>query len=407
MNEKLRKTLKGITIFCVITLILLGIFILYQVITREEERLEFDSINSIIKVEDGFIAVGSNNINDQSHELAKITRYNEDKEKEWETFFNNGYNSAFFSVAQDGDTFVAVGSVEANTEEQEEGLRSALITRYDQNGRLMFSEVFQVLGNSRFNRVKVVDTGYIIVGQSIFPHMTLGMSEEGGGIIIKYDREGNILWQNNFGGSNSGLFNDFIIVDDVIYVVGKDAARVGLIMKYTLDGERITSTIYEYTDTIGFTGIVEKDGYLYIVGAKHIVDEYDNISSDALILKYDKDLNLVLEKTYNSTGMSRFNQLIVDENNNIVVVGHSAAVDEERSTKELNVFTHSGILAKYRSDLTEILIEYYNQSRDDHFTGIVETKDNYIVVGYSKYESNSFFSRIIIFSKAGRVLDVR
>ena len=407
MNEKLRKTLKGITIFCVITLILLGIFILYQIITREEERLEFDSINSFIKVEDGFIAVGSNNINDQGHELAKITRYNEEKEKEWETFFNNGYNGAFFDVAQDGDTFVAVGSVEADTEENEEGLRSALITRYDENGRLIFSEVFQILGNSRFNSVKVVETGYIVVGQSIFPNMTLGLSEEGGGIIVKFDREGNVLWQNNFGGSSSGLFNDFIIVDDVIYVVGKDAARVGLIMKYDLDGERITSTIYEYTDTLGFTGIIEEDGYLYIVGAKHVVDEDDNISSDALIVKYDLDLNFIQKQIYSGEGMERFNQLIVDENNNLVIVGHSAIVDEEESTKDLNVFAHRGILAKYRTDLTEILIEYYSQSRDDYFTDIIETKEHYVVVGYSKYERNSFFSRFIIFSKAGRVLDVR
>ena len=82
-------------------------------------------------------------------------------------------------------------------------------------------------------------------------------------------------------------------------------------------------------------------------------------------------------------------------------------LNEEKSTEYLNVFTHRGILGKFRNDLTEILIEYYSESLDDRFTDIIETENHYIVSAYSRFETNSFFSRFIIFSKTGNVMDVR
>ena len=313
MSTKLKKTLKIISIICVIILIIQGIFIFFVLRNRSDDILSFDSINSFIPANDHFVAVGSNNINDQGLERAKITKYNQNKEKVWETIFNNGYNSAFFDVAQDGDSFVAVGSFEANSEEHEYSIRSALLVRYDMNGRMIFSESFQILGDSRFNRVKVLETGYLVIGQSIFENMTLGFSDEGGGVIVKYDREGNILWQNNFGGSKSGLFNDFIIVDDIIYVVGRDAARVGIIVKFDMEGNRIGSTIYQYADTLGFTGIISHQGYLYIVGAKTEILDEDKHQINALIVKYDKELSFISETIYAGEGNERFNRIIVDD----------------------------------------------------------------------------------------------
>ena len=51
----------------------------------------------------------------------------------------------------------------------------------------------QILGNSKFKSVRVVEDGYIVVGQSIYENSTLGMSDEGGAIIVKYDKSGEIL----------------------------------------------------------------------------------------------------------------------------------------------------------------------------------------------------------------------
>jgi len=406
MNKKLMKILKIIAISCIVILVLLGIYILYVTNFRKAEKVFFDSINSFVVTDKGYIAVGSNNNNNENFEKPKITRYNKNREKKWVTFFNKGFNGAFFDIAKDGDYYVAVGSFEANEEEHTDSIRTALLAKYDTDGKLVFSRDFQILGNSKFTKIEVVEDGYIVVGQSIFENMTLGFSEEGGGIIIKYDKEGNIVWQSNYGGSKSGLFNDFVIVDDIIYVVGKDAARVGIVVTYDMDGNRLLQRDYEVTDTIGFTGIVEKDGYLYVVGGTKLSEEDDDFDTDALIVKYDKDLNVVTKNTHSVNNIDRFNQIIVDGNGHLVVIGQTATLDKERTTKIRNEFNYSGILAKYRDDLVEIFSLVSESTYDDYFTHVIELKDNYLISGYSR-QGSSFYSRFVTYSKSGKLLDVK
>ena len=67
--------------------------------------------------------------------------------------------------------------------------------------------------------------------------MEIGNHDTGGGIIIKYDYDGNIIWTNNFGGNKSGIFNDIVKVDDGYICVGKDAYNYGMIVKFNLNGK--------------------------------------------------------------------------------------------------------------------------------------------------------------------------
>ena len=68
--------------------------------------------------EKSYVAVGSNNNNDNHYEKAKISKYTLKKEKVFEKLYNVGYNSAFFGVVADDNNYVAVGSYEKNIEDQ-------------------------------------------------------------------------------------------------------------------------------------------------------------------------------------------------------------------------------------------------------------------------------------------------
>ncbi len=407
-ETRYKKIMFSIVVICLLILLAEGIFILYKYIERQNNKVYLDSANSFEKIADGYILVGSNNNNNKSYEKAKITKYDNKKEKIWEKFYNKGYNSTFYSVKSDGKNFLAVGSYEKTKTEKKDKVRTALFVKYDENGKIIFEKNLQILGDSKFTNVAVVDDGYIVVGQSIFENMTLGVDKRGGGIIIKYDKTGKEIWRSNYGGSKSGLFNDILVDKDNIYVVGKDAARVGILVKYNSNGERISTTNYEYTDMLGFSSIVKAGNQLIVVGSKKLSEDKNDFDTDALIVKYDLDGDQLDEVTYKGKGMERFNKIILDSNHNLVLVGHTAVLDKKKTTKNLNVFKYDGILAKYKTSLKKIYIENYGEDNlDDYFTDIKEINNDYLISGYSSYKKDGFLSKFITYSKQGKSLEVK
>lgn len=406
-NKKYKKAIKIIAIICLVILVVELIYLGYLYFRNKSNKTYFDSANAFEKITSGYILVGSNNDNNESYEKGKITKYDSKKTKVWEKIYNKGYNSTFINVKEDKDNYLVVGSYEKTKSEKKDKTRTALFVKYDKNGDIIFEKNMQILGDSKFTNVVVVDDGYIVVGQSIFENMTLGMDERGGGIMIKYDKTGKELWRTNYGGSKSGLFNDVIVSDGYIYVVGKDAARVGTISKYTLSGERVTTTNYEYTDTLGFTSIVRVGDQLIVAGAKKLSEDKNDYDTDALIVKYDLDCDILDEVTYKGKGIERFNKMIVDSNNNLVLVGHTAVKDEKASTKSLNVFRYDGLLAKYKKSLKKVYVENYGEKLDDYFTDIQEVNNNYIISGYSSYREDGYLSKYITYSKQGKILEVK
>ena len=110
MNPKLKKLFMIIVVISIIVLLLDGIFVIFTYVKKE---------------------------NNKGYEKAKITRYDNNKNKIWEKFYNKGYNSTFFNVKADEDSFVAVGSYEKTKAEKKDKTRTALFVKYDKNGEKM------------------------------------------------------------------------------------------------------------------------------------------------------------------------------------------------------------------------------------------------------------------------------
>lgn len=401
MHKRIIKLLKVVAIVCVTILVIELVYIGYLL---QGKSIYFDGINSVIGIENGYLTVGSNNNNDKYFEKAKITKYNLKKEKKFETLYNKGYNGAFFDVLEDANgNFVAVGSYEKNDEEHEKGIRTALIVSYDKDGNLLYENDFQVLGNSKFTSITLVDDGYIVTGQSVYEDMIAGMAEDGGAFVVKYDDKLKLKWKSNLGDCKTAIYNDAVVVDNYIYAVGKSDTSVGLISKYNLSGELIESKTYEYTDKLGFTGIINSNGYLYVCAAKKMEDS-NNIN--AVILQYNTKLSLREEEIYEDDGYSRFNQITVDENNNFIVIGTTAGLDKDKSIDGVNVFVHDGLIGKYDKDLEKISVVIYGDDRDDYFTDVINSDGTYLVTGYSSYEDGSYLSKFITYSDALKILGV-
>ena len=407
MSDKKKKTIKIIVITCVVILLIDILFLVYMNFFRKEERAYYDLVNAVYESDNYLVSVGSNNDNDDSLERGIITKYSSDYDIVWTKLYNKGYNGTFFDVIGDGDDIVAVGSYESTKEENESNLRTAFIVKYDSDGNVIFEKDFQILGNSKFNKIKVVEDGYIVVGQSIYENSTLGLSEDGGAVVLKYDTQGELVWQNNYGGSKSGVYNDLIIEDNYIYAVGKDYSRTGIVSKISLDGEIIETVEYNFVDTIGFSGIEVIGGELVVIGAKKVSEDDDDYDTDGLVVKYSKDLKYLDEVIYRDKGIERFNQVVVDKDNDIVLIGTSALYDKVNSTDTKNEFIYNGVIAKYKSDLSNIKVEQYGEDRDDYFTDIILSDESYLVSGYSEYNDFEILSKFINYNNALEVIEVK
>ena len=262
VSNKMKKVYIGIVIFCIVVLIIEGIYFLIIRDRIQPRPTYYDSLNSLTLDKTDIVAVGSSNFknskyNDYSKglEKAKLVKYDKSGNIIFEKMYEKGINSTFNAVMEVEDGYIAVGSYEKDETQAKENLRDALIVKYDKDGKVIWEKDFTSLSNSKFNKVVEVEDGYIVIGQSIYADMEMGNATEGGGVIIKYSKDGEVVWKSFHGGTKSASFNGITVVDGNFYVVGRDGTDFGNIVKYSSNGEYQWHKNYRYTDTFGLSDI--------------------------------------------------------------------------------------------------------------------------------------------------------
>ena len=259
-KNKKKKRLLIITFVCLFLLFLELIYIAYRIVYHNEESIYFEGINAIVSTDSFYVAVGSNNDNANHYEKAKLSKYNLKREKNFEKLYNIGFNSSYFGVAVDDNNIIAVGSYEKTEDDRTHSIRKALIVKYDEAGEIVFESDFGLLDNSKFTSIVVTEDGYYVTGQSIYKNTRVADKDnDGGAVLAKYDKSGNLLWYKTYGSNKNAIFNDLLIINNNIYTVGTDDNYVGIIVRYDLDGNFISYNDYYTTDSIGFSGITSLD----------------------------------------------------------------------------------------------------------------------------------------------------
>ena len=414
-KKKKDNFLKKLFIICVLIIGIELIAMLVMKVVRERNIDHFDAINDIIKVDDGYIAVGvsdfsdSKEINTKIYEYtdsttnekskiianqSKIAKYDNNFKLIWEKTYNNMYDSTFYSVLKVDGGYIAVGSIVSRYEQIKIDVRDALIVKYDLNGKEIWHKTYHVLSDTEY--YKAIDDGdgnIVVIGQSIYENMEVGSHITGGGIIVRYNKDGEMLAHNNYGGNKSGSFNDIIKVDDGYIICGKDATNYGIIIKFKKDFDRdpkdnnlITKKLmwqrsYANTDNIGFTSMVLVNNTIYAVGAINTSKEKDENGKD--IFKYDAGIVL-----YNTKGKylgnysiledvhHRFNSVIV-EDNNLLLTG-LLDVDNKKKEKQdsfIMFFNTKDNKFSNKKELTD---------KNDYIINKIVNLDKKILVGTSK-----------------------
>lgn len=390
-----KKLILTFIIICVSIILMETVYFIYHRIYVNHNTIYYDSLNSLSIDNLNVVLVGSGNFKYSKHydytnglEKAKFIKYGLDGKILFEKMYDKGINTTFSSVISVNDGYIVVGSGEFSEKEQQEGGREAIIIKYDKEGNIVWEKYYQVVTNTRFNKVIEISDGYVVVGQSIYANMEMGNHTTGGGIIVKYDKDGNEIWHNNHGGMKSGSFNDVVEVDGNFYVVGKDATDSANLVKFNNCGEYQWHKNYSYTDGIGFTGIAYLNKNLYVVGARKVLpegtgdnDNRDTKNTDALFVKYDLDGKIIFEKNFGGSNYERYNSILAYRDN-LYIVGHTTSKDAGLKVNT-NGELMTGILVRYDQNGNILRKECLGGSNNDNLTDIVTDGVSLYISAYS------------------------
>ena len=382
MKRKI-KILKFILTIIVIILVMQLFYVLYFFFFVKDNRFYFDGVNSIVNYEDNYYTVGSNNDNNKYYEKAKISKYDLDFNKNKEKLYNNEFDSTYYDLIVDEESRVAVGNYEEDKDSHKKNNTKALMIKYDVDGNVLFERTFGKLDKNSFT--SIISYGdYYATGYS-------HSKDSGGAYLLKIDKDsGSIIWKSSIGNNKYSKYNDLVIVNNHIYCVGLYDKNIGIIAKYNLKGKLISSKKFNYTDSIGFSSITYDKDYLYVTGSKK--DTIDSKNRNGLIIKYDYDLKEITNSVYNQNN-SRYNKVIID-NDKVIVIG---------IYKKDN---YNGIIGMYDKELEVIDTVTYGDEENDFFTDIIKVDGNYIVCGYSSYKRN-YLTKFITYSNALKFLDTK
>ena len=139
MKKHGKKIVKVILVICLLVLIVDVGFLMYTKNKVDKNKTFFTSNNGYVEYNNGYYAVGSDNLNKNSVERASLTRYDSNYKMVNKKVLKTKYNSTYFNIARDDKYLLAVGSYEKTKEDNEENLRTALFVKYDSLGNIVFS----------------------------------------------------------------------------------------------------------------------------------------------------------------------------------------------------------------------------------------------------------------------------
>ncbi len=421
-DKRMKKILLIVVVVCVVVMLLEGAIYLYAKNKQEQNTVYYDAYQMTVADEERIIAVGSSDFRRSKHnpytkgiEKGKLVSYNRDGEVLMEIQYDRGISSTFTSVLVVEDGYIVTGSGEYSDYQKENNLRDAFLIKYDKDGNKIWEKFYGVLSNTRFNKVIQVSDGYVVIGQSIYEGMEVGNHTTGGGVIVKYDFEGNEIWHNNHGGNKSGNFNGIIEVNGDFYVVGKDASDTGNLIKFDKNGKYVWHKNYSYTDSLGFQDIVYFDKKLYVVGSKKILEDEEaeerkTDNTDGVIVCYDLKGKVVKEVLFGGSLDERFNAIQMFDNHLYIIgVGNSKDSDLNIQLEDTDEEITSGFLLAYDKDLNLVQSKVLGGVKNDVLTDMTLQGNSFYISGYSNSKNanislaenngKDYFGKIILVSE--------
>jgi hypothetical protein len=272
-----------------------------------------------------------------------LAKFNENGEQVWITKFgDDGVTTEIRECVElSNGNIVVVGLTDGSIYGTKNGTRNAMIIKYDSSGNKLWHNTMIGTGTDVFRAVVELSNGEIVVvGESNSTDIS-SLTNKGGydGIIIKYDSNGKQMWLKSIGGQNDEYLRSITKDnDDNFYIVGhtnspeittvsRDNDNDGLILKYDINGNLIWQKVWGGSGLDQFFSVVNIDNNLIIAGRTSGNEGISiNGSRDSLVIMYDKDGNNFFTDTWGGSGGELFLG-ITGVSDYVVAVGECYSTD--------------------------------------------------------------------------------
>ena len=334
----------------------------------------YTSFISVISIEDGIIVAGYSDgfgagdweeFTGNGNEDAIMVKYDLEGNIVWKTHFGGSDVDRFFSLSTATDGIVAVGvsfagSFENGNWETDtcKGGKDAIMVKFDQDGNVLWQTNFGGKSDDFYYAATTVSDGFVAAGISFPNSFKTGDWEADtckgyeDAIIVKYDEEGNVVWKNNFGGDGWDCFYDLISVPNAIIVVGS-SDRFGSGDWKNINGKGSKDAIIVKLDNTG--NVLWKRNF-----GGNDADEYKAVSVVA------NAVTVVGYSSFNSFKTGDWNSIEGKGWEDAIVVKYAAGVldmDElSNSHSQLRVYPNptTGILRIENGELKMVNVEVFD-----------------------------------------------
>ncbi|MCL4551586.1 MAG: peptidoglycan DD-metalloendopeptidase family protein [Bacteroidetes bacterium] len=277
---------------------------------------------------------------------------------------------------------------------------SAVLLKFDNNGNYLWGKSWKstVSYDAAYSLTIDLSGNIILTGISWDYSYSPNVNKIS---IIKYDKNGNLLWCRNWGGSGvDEAWGSHVIKTDNsgnIYIAGRTQFGSGgadaLLLKLDANGELIWSKNWGGKDYDTNNGIdLDNQGNIYTVG---YTKSFTNNQSNLFLLKYDTSGNLFSSKIWNNNHDSQGQSILINQNN-IYMTGIS--YNSSGSWNDVNGTTGNpnGSLSTPSnsvSPLTDVSKNINGQMTNP--TGTVDSgggSSDALIMSLSTFTQNSFLS---------------
>ena len=301
-----------------------------------------------------------------------------------ECIYGGGSVDQYTGVAIDSySNIICCGS----TKSEGQGNSDCLVVKFDPNFNILASQIYGGTNADSFNGVAVDASGNIICAGAT--------SSEGQGsascLVIKFDTNLNILIKKIYGGSVNDYFQAVtvdsagdIICAGVTYSEG--AAGDALVVKFD------TNLNILYRMHVGGSGLdcfqavtVDSNNNVYCAGNTKSAGLGGTTYGDAFVAKFDVNLNLLEQATYGGSHDDVFFGVAVDASGNVICAGMTYS---EGSGSPTN---YHALVVKFSSSLSINDRVVSSAAGSDSFTGVVvNSVGNIVCAGYTYAEGPGY-----------------
>ncbi len=329
--------------------------------------------------------------------------YAEELKMNWQkSWGGNGWDSFSSILETRNGSFILVGESYSTDIEglPNKGYYDAIILKYDKDGNMLWQKSWGGNGNDKFlNSIETEDGSIILFGHSSSTDIE-GLPNKGSDdiIIIKYDKDGNMLWQKSWGGNNNESFSRVIETEDGSIILAgysfstdieglpNKGSQDAIILKYDKNGNMLWQKSWGGNYSDNFSNTMEtEDGSIILAGYSYSTDIEGLLNkgeSDAIIVKYDKNGNLMWQKSWGGNGNDNLNNVIETVDESFILVGYTYSTDIERLP---NKGSADAIILKYDKDGNMLWQKSWGADGYDRFQKIFQTHDDsFITSGYSE-----------------------